>query len=158
MVISEAELALWNSPDSASRLPDWAAQGVPTLQKTFAALGDRVTIIKGGKDVVTGITALDTPGHTEGHISLLVNSGNDQLLVTGDAVANIHIAYDQPEWQILWDHDPDQGAKTRRALLDRASNDRLLVAGYHYPFPGVGHIAKEGNGFEWVPTEWVWNG
>lgn len=156
VVLSETELDLWNSPDSATRLPKWAAESAPSVQKVVAALGDRVRPIKGGKDVATGVMALDTPGHTQGHISLLVNSGSNQLLITGDAITNIHFAFDHPEWQIMWDHDPDQGAMTRRALLDRAASDRLLVAGYHYPFPGVGHVVKEGTGFRWLPTDWVW--
>ncbi|MBZ9606118.1 MULTISPECIES: MBL fold metallo-hydrolase [Phyllobacterium] len=156
LVLSETEMDLWNSPDAASKLPRWAAEFIPMVQKVLAALGDRVHPIKGGADVETGITALDTPGHTQGHISLLVGSGSEQLLITGDAITNIHFAFDHPEWQIMWDHDPDKGAETRRALLDRATNDRLLVAGYHYPFPGVGHVVKEGMGFRWLPTDWVW--
>lgn len=158
LVLSETELDLWNSPDAASKLPDWAAEGAPSVQKVFAALGDRVRPIKSGADVVTGVTVLDTAGHTQGHISVLVGSGDKQMLITGDAVPSIHIAFDKPEWQIKWDHDPDKGAKTRRALLDQAASDRLLVAGYHYPFPGVGRVVKEGTGFRWLPTDWVWRG
>jgi len=157
LVLSATELDLWSSSDAASKLPEWAAEYVPMVQEVLAALGDRVHPIKGGADVATGITALDTAGHTQGHISLLVGSGSEQLLITGDAITNIHFAFDHPEWQIMWDHDSDKGAKTRRALLDRAANDRLLVAGYHYPFPGVGHVVKEGMGFRWLPTDWVWD-
>lgn len=155
LILSETELDLWNSPDSASRLPQWAAEFAPKVKKVFAELGDRVHPIKQGTDVVTGITALDTAGHTQGHISLLVSSASEQLLITGDAVPGIHIAFDRPEWQIKWDHDPDKGAKTRRMLLDRAVSDRLLIAGYHYPFPGVGHVVKEGTGYRWLPADWV---
>jgi glyoxylase-like metal-dependent hydrolase (beta-lactamase superfamily II) len=156
VAISETELKLWNSPDSMSKLPDWAAPGVPALQKTFASVGDRLHPIKDGAELASGVVALDTSGHTEGHISLLVGSGDKQLLITGDAIPSILIAFDRPEWQIKWDHDPAKGAQTRRALLDRAAQDRLLVVGYHYPFPGVGHIAKEGTGFRWLPAEWIW--
>jgi glyoxylase-like metal-dependent hydrolase (beta-lactamase superfamily II) len=156
VVLSETELNLWNSPDSAARLPAWAAPGVPALQKTFASLGDRLHPIKAGGDVVAGVTALDTSGHTEGHISLLVESAGKQLLIIGDAIPSIHIGFERPDWQIIWDHDREKGAQTRRALLDRAAHDRLLVAGYHYPFPGVGHVVKEGDGFHWLPADWVW--
>ncbi|MEK1889456.1 MAG: MBL fold metallo-hydrolase [Phyllobacterium sp.] len=158
LVLSETELDLWNSPDFASKLPDWAAQSAPAAQKVFAALGGRVHPIKGGADIATGVTTIDTPGHTQGHMSLLVGSGSDQLLITGDAIANIHFSFDHPQWQIKWDHDQEKGAKTRGALLDRAANDRLLVAGYHYPFPGVGHVVKEGMGYRWLPADWVLDG
>ncbi len=158
LVLSETELDLWNSPDAASKLPDWAAAGAPAVKQVFAALGDRLHPIKGGSDIVTGITAVDTPGHTQGHISLLVGSGSDQLLITGDAITNIHFSFDHPEWQIKWDHDREQAVKTRSALLDRAATERLLVVGYHYPFPGVGHVVKEGKGYRWLPADWVVDG
>jgi glyoxylase-like metal-dependent hydrolase (beta-lactamase superfamily II) len=157
VLVSEIELDAWTSTDFAKKLPDWAAQAAPQVQKTFASLGDRVRPIRSGAEIVTGIASLDTRGHTAGHISLLVGSGHDQLLITGDAIPSTHIAFDRPEWQIKWDHDPELGAKTRRALLDQAAHDRLLVAGYHYPFPGVGHVAKEGNRFRWLPVDWIWD-
>ena len=158
VVLSDVELDLWTSPDAASKLPKWAAQDVAWQQSTFAALGDRLRPIKAGADVVTGVQSLNTAGHTQGHLSLLIGSGGDQLLVTGDAIAGVHIAFDHPEWQIMWDHDRELGAKTRRALLDRASHDRLLVTGYHYPFPGVGHVVKEGTAYRWIPVDWEWAG
>jgi glyoxylase-like metal-dependent hydrolase (beta-lactamase superfamily II) len=158
LVVSETEMELWNAPDAVSKVPEWARELVPGIQKTFAVLGDRVRPVKSGGEIVTGVASIDTAGHTPGHISLLVGSGEKQLLITGDAIPSIHISFDQPEWQIIWDHDREKGATTRRALLDRAANDRLLVAGYHYPFPGVGHVVKEGQGFRWLPSDWVWEG
>ncbi|MFA1678174.1 MBL fold metallo-hydrolase [Rhizobium mongolense] len=157
VVLSETELDLWNSPDAASKVPDWAAPGVPALQKTFATLGDRLRPVKGGTEIVSGVMALDTPGHTPGHMSVLVASGDVTMLVTGDALANIHFAFDHPDWQMIWDHDRELGVQTRKSLLDRATHDRLLVTGYHYPFPGVGHVVKDGDGFRWLPANWVWD-
>ena len=145
VVLSATEFDLWNAPDAASKVPEWAAPGVPVLQKTFVALGDRVRRVKDGDDIVPGVTALATPGHTPGHMSLLVKSGGETMLVTGDAIASVHVSFDHPDWQIIWDHDRDLGAKTRAALLDRAAHDGLLVVGYHYPFPGIGHVAKDGS-------------
>jgi len=156
LVISETEFDLWNSPDAASKVPEWAAPGVPALQKTFSAIGDRVRRVKDGADIVPGVSALATPGHTPGHMSLLLKSGSDAMLVTGDAISSVHVAFDHPEWQIIWDHDRDLGAKTRAALLDRAAHDRLLVIGYHYPFPGLGHVVKDGTAYRWLPADWVW--
>lgn len=155
LVLSEVELDLWNSPDAASKLPQWAAETVPAVQKVFADLGDRIRPIRSGADVVTGVTSVETSGHTPGHMSLLIGSGKEQLLLTGDAISSIHISFDQPEWQIMWDHDREKAARTRRALLDRAATDRLLVTGYHFPFPGVGHVVKEGTAFRWLPAERV---
>ena len=155
VVLSAIELDLWRAPDAAKKVPEWAAGGVPALQQTFTALGDRLRTTKEGEDIVPGIATVSSPGHTPGHISLLVSSGKDALFVTGDAVASIHIALDHPEWQMVWDHDRELGAKTRQNLLDRLSHDRLLVAGGHFPFPGIGHVVKEGNDYGWLPVNWV---
>ena len=160
VVLSDVELDLWTASDAANRLPEWAAQGLQDKQKTFHALRDRLRTIKAGKagsDVMTGIQALPTPGHTPGHLSLLIGSGNEQLLLTGDAVASIHMAFEHPDWQIVWDHDREQGAQTRARLLDRVATDRVPVAGYHYPFPGVGHVVRDGSAYRWLPTDWSWS-
>jgi hypothetical protein len=91
-------------------------------------------------------------------MGLLINSGNDAMLVTGDSIANVHVAFDHPDWQMIWDHDRDLGAKTRATLLDRAANEKLLVVGYHYPFPGIGHVVKDGATYRWLPADWMWDG
>jgi glyoxylase-like metal-dependent hydrolase (beta-lactamase superfamily II) len=157
VVLSDVELDLWTASDAANRLPEWAAQGLQNQQKTFHALRDRLRTIKAGSDVMTGIQGLPTPGHTPGHLSLLIGSGNEQLLLTGDAIASIHIAFERPAWQIMWDHDREQGAQTRARLLDRVATDRVPVAGYHYPFPGVGHVVRDGSAYRWLPTDWSWS-
>lgn len=157
VVISETEFDLWNSPDAASKVPEWASAGVPGLQKTFAALGDRIRRVKDGAEIAPGVNALATPGHTPGHMSLLINAGSDAMLVTGDAIASVHVAFEHPEWQVIWDHDRDLGAKTRSTLLDRAANEKLLVVGYHFPFPGLGHVVKHGTAYGWLPADWVWD-
>ena len=69
---------------------------------------------------------------------------------------SLHFAFDHPQWQAIWDHDGEQAAKARQALLDRASNERLLVVGYHYPFPGIRHVVRDGERFRWLPADWVW--
>jgi glyoxylase-like metal-dependent hydrolase (beta-lactamase superfamily II) len=156
IVLSDIELGLWTGGD-ISRLPEWAAQnGLAWHEAIFGALRERLRPIKAGTDVVAGVRSLDTRGHTQGHLSLMVDSADQQLLLTGDAIANIHIAFGRPDWQIIWDHDRELGAKTRARLLDQLATDRLLVAGYHYPFPGIGHVVRDGTAYRWLPADWTW--
>jgi glyoxylase-like metal-dependent hydrolase (beta-lactamase superfamily II) len=157
VVLSDVELDIWTAADAATRVPEWAVGNLESTQRIFAALRDRLRPIKAGSDVVTGIQSLDTRGHTQGHLSLLVGSGRDVLLVTGDAIANIHIAFERPDWQIIWDHDREQGARSRVRLLDQSVADRLLVTGYHYPFPGIGHVVRNGAAYRWLPADWDWS-
>ena len=58
------------------------------------------------------------------------------------------MAFERPDWQVMWDHDREQGAQTRARLLDRVATDRVPIAGYHYPFPGVGHVVRDGSAYK----------
>jgi glyoxylase-like metal-dependent hydrolase (beta-lactamase superfamily II) len=156
VVLSDIELELWTSPDAASHLPEWAKKGLQNQQTTFAALKDRLRTIKPGADVVPGVNAQFTPGHTQGHLSLLVTSGSEHLFITGDAIAGIFIPMEHPDWHIIWDHDQELGVKTRRRLLDQLATERSLVTGFHFPFPGLGHIVRSGDAYHWVPADWIW--
>ena len=98
-----------------------------------------------------GIVAIDTAGHTPGHISLLVTSGPAQLLVTADAVQNAHVSFAHPDWQPRMDMDGARAAQSRRRLLDMAATDKLSVLSYHIPFPGLGRVQRVGTAFSWVP-------
>jgi hypothetical protein len=67
------------------------------------------------------------------------------------------VSFRRPDWHLGFDADPEQGAKARRSLLDRCATDRPLVASYHLPFPGVGHVARDGAAYRWVPSDWRWD-
>ena len=43
---------------------------------------------------------------------------------------------------------------SRRRIFDRAAADRIRVTGYHFPFPANGYMAKEGNGYRFIPADW----
>ena len=80
--------------------------------------------------------------------------GRQSMLVMSDAVRNPYLFARHPEWQPLFDMDGPLAVKTRKQMLDRAATDRMLVQGYHFPFPACGHIARSGKGYELVPMEW----
>ncbi len=76
------------------------------------------------------------------------------MLVLSDTARNPALFVRHPEWQPRFDMDGPRAVQTRRKLLDRAAADRLLVQGYHFPFPASGHIARNGRGFELIPVQW----
>ena len=84
----------------------------------------------------------------------MIASRNQSMLVLSDAVRNPYLFARHPEWQPLFDMDGPLAVKTRKQMLDRAAADRMLVEGYHFPFPACGHIARSGKGYELVPAEW----
>lgn len=156
-VIGEAELNFWMQPqhplESHARWGGLYRQNM----KTVAAIKDRIRTVKPEGEVVPGITAIATPGHTPGHTSVQIASGSSQLLCTADVVGNRAVAFQHPDWRGGFDLDLDQGAKTRRAFLDRCASERVMVSSYHLPFPGVGHVVRAGAAFSWLSSDWRWD-
>jgi glyoxylase-like metal-dependent hydrolase (beta-lactamase superfamily II) len=149
-LVAAREFDFWTAGEAA-RLSGPIEGIAAGAKRVFKAIEDRTARIKPGIEIVPGIVAIDTAGHTPGHISLLVTSGSDKLLVTADAVQNAHIAFKQPDWQPRADMDGARAAKSRRQLLDLAATDKLAVLSYHIPFPGLGRVERKGSTFTWVP-------
>jgi glyoxylase-like metal-dependent hydrolase (beta-lactamase superfamily II) len=154
VVLSHAEHAFWSAEDARAQVPDWVNEMgiVEVNHRVFAALGERVRTVPMDGEITAGVHALASPGHTPGHISVLVSSGSAQLLMVGDAIVTPNTHFEQPDWHLAFDLDPEQGVRTRRQLLDRISADRLLVQGFHLPFPGVGHAVRDAGAYRWLPT------
>lgn len=110
---------------------------------------DRVDFIDTESEIVPGIKAVFAPGHTLGHIGLLIEHGTLRLLHIADA-AHVHFQVPHPEWSPHFDMQPDVSAQTRKALFERAADQNLQIVAYHFPFPGLGNIHREGDGLRWA--------
>ena len=99
-------------------------------------------MVKPGDDVVAGLRLIDTPGHTQGHVSLEL-SGGDGVIVGGDVLTHPLISFGHPDWRPTADHVPDQAVATRRKLLDRLATDRTKLIGFHLPYPGIGIVERK---------------
>ena len=116
--------------------------------------GVKVTPYEADKEVAPGITSVFTPGHTPGHMSFIVASGNGRLLVQSD-VSNIPALFlNRPDWHVAFDNDPQLAQTTRHKFYDMAAAEKALVAGYHFSFPSLGHVEKDGAGYRLVPVAW----
>jgi glyoxylase-like metal-dependent hydrolase (beta-lactamase superfamily II) len=153
-VASEAEVAFWSAPEWANRLSPALKPEVTRANLKLAS--PRLRLIKAGTEVAPGVTTIDTAGHTPGHMSVHISSSSEELLLTADAVVNSTVSFRHPEWPFGFDQDVPLAAKTRMAFLDRAATDKTLVGGYHFPFPGFGHVVREGSGYRWLPADWQW--
>jgi glyoxylase-like metal-dependent hydrolase (beta-lactamase superfamily II) len=147
-LISAREFAFWTSGESA-RLSGPLEGIAAGARRVLTAIRDLTTLIKPGTEILPGIAAIDSAGHTPGHISLLVTTGAHKLLVTADAVQNNHVALMHSDWQPVADMDGARGARSRRQLLDLAASEGLTVVAYHLPFPGLGRIERQGTAFVW---------
>lgn len=153
-VASETEVAFWSAPELAGKVSPVLRPRV--TQANLELISPRLRLIKAAAEVAPGVTTFDTAGHTPGHISAHISSGSEELLLTGDVVVNSAVSFLHPEWPFGFDMDVPLATKTRMAFLDRAAADKTLVGSYHLPFPGFGHVVREGNGYRWLPADWQW--
>lgn len=150
IVVPDAEFRFWTDPALLSRLPEHRRGLVARIQATLPHWPN-VRRIAGTGDVLPGIRAEPAPGHTPGHTVYAVASGRDVLLVTGDTAGLPVLFLKHPHWQSVFDTDGALAAETRRRIFDRAAAERAIVTGYHFGFPGVGRIAKDGTGYRLEP-------
>jgi glyoxylase-like metal-dependent hydrolase (beta-lactamase superfamily II) len=121
---------------------------------TLLTLESRFHKFQAGIEITEGVVTELAPGHTAGHTILHIQSGNDELVHIVDLAHNYVIMFHNPDWTIGVDSDPDQAASTRKSIFEKLAASRTRVIGYHLPFPGIGHIRKKDQGFEWVPEPW----
>jgi glyoxylase-like metal-dependent hydrolase (beta-lactamase superfamily II) len=124
------------------------------LRRVFDALGRKVTQYEPGKEVVPGITAVATPGHTPGHNSHIVASGNDKVYIQADVTHVPFLFARHPDWHAFYDQDGPLAEQTRRKVYDMLVAEKLMVQGFHYPFPSLAHVEKAGSGYREIPAPW----
>ena len=123
-------------------------------RKVLTGLDDRIGRYRWNTEVAPGITAIAAPGHTPGHTAFAVASGSANLLVQSDVTNIPELFLRNPDWHVMYDHDPEQAAKTRHAIYDQAASDHMLVVGYHFAFPSLGHVEKTSTGYRLMPIAW----
>lgn len=155
-VIAATEWDFWTSDQAMTRLPEMFKGFAIGAKKHLTPVAEKTRRIKAGEEVMPGIVTIDTPGHTPGHVSLLVESKGQRLLVSVDTVTHPFISFEHPGWWPRTDLDNSQAEASRRKVLDMAAADKLLMLGYHLSFPGLGHVARMDQAFRWVPATWQW--
>ena len=125
---------------------------VDSARKNLLPNKDRLVFVEDGKDAVKGVSVVSTLGHTPGHTSYLLSSAGQNFLYTGDSVTNTAISFNHPDWAFNFDVNPRMASETRKRVLDMAVQDKLTLIGYHFAFPGIGNVAKEGDAYRFVPA------
>jgi len=153
-VFGAAEFAFWTEA-TAVRAARLANRDL--FRRICSGLADRTTFIAPGDEVLPGITAIDASGHSPGLLAFLVESGGHRLLIWSDAFLHYVVSIQHPEWHADFDDDKERAIETRKRLLKMAADQRLLVAGHHMPFPGLGYIESVNGSFRWLPVSYQLN-
>jgi glyoxylase-like metal-dependent hydrolase (beta-lactamase superfamily II) len=142
-------------PNAAIHLsaPEWAAmKGDKDQTGLAAAIAPKVVAFAPGAAVLPGlVTAVPVNGHTPGHSAYEIASGADRLLYIGDSAHHFVISVQKPDWTVEFDGDAPIAQASRRALLQRAADQNLRLYAVHFPYPGVGRVKAQGDGFVWIP-------
>ena len=157
ILVPAVEWKYWSDDGEMAKAP--AGSGLEgnfkNIRRVFGALGNKVTQYDADKELVPGITSLATYGHTPGHTSHRVSSGGAQVVIQADVTAHVAELFTRnPGWHAMFDQDGAMAEQTRRKLYDMLATDKILVQGYHFPFPAVGYIEKAGAGYRWAPAPW----
>ena len=147
--VGATEWEFWHGDNATRGLPAERAGFVPGARRRFDAIKGRVTMVKPGDDIVTGLRVVDTAGHTQGHVSLEI-AGGEGLIVGSDVLTHPLISFAHPEWRTMADHVPEQAATTRKRLLDRLATDKAKLIGFHLPYPGIGRVERNGSAYQFV--------
>ena len=122
-----------------------------TAMKNLAPNRDRMVFFKDGQEFLPGIQAIATPGHTVGHTIFMISSGGKQLCYIGDLTHHAVLLMQKPLTEFAYDTDPKQSAQSRVKALNMLATNRVPILAYHFAWPGIGHVAKQGDGFRYYP-------
>jgi glyoxylase-like metal-dependent hydrolase (beta-lactamase superfamily II) len=149
--VGAVEWDFWMDPDYRNSMPEVLHEFAESAQRDLGAIRDRVVMLEPGDDIVTGLRALDTAGHTPGHLSLEM-AGGEGLLITADAATNEVASFHHPNAVFGYDTIPDLAIRNRARLMERTATDQIKLLGYHWTYPGVGFAERKGNGYRYVPV------
>jgi glyoxylase-like metal-dependent hydrolase (beta-lactamase superfamily II) len=148
----------YESEINSSPMPDPFKKGtIGAAQDNLPPVANRSRLVKQGGEITTGVHYVAAPGHSPSHAAILFTSGKEQFIHMGDIAHNPVTSLQHPEWTPIFDYDPAQAIKSRKAILDRVATDRVKVMGYHFPFPAIGHVVRRDAAYHWEAAQWIWS-
>lgn len=148
IVLNEDDFKFWTDEKRFGTPAEGSAR---TAIKNLLPNKDRLRFFKDGQEPLPGITAMMTPGHTLNHMVFMITSGGKTLCNIGD-VAHHPILFQNPKLEVNFDTDPKTGVASRVKLFEMLAAKRIQLSVFHMAWPGMGHLAKSGDGYRFVPT------
>ena len=151
--ISQADFDFWTDEGKLGmKDPVYMKPFVEGARKNLLPNRDRIVFVKDGQEFLPGIQAMSAPGHTVGHTIYMLTSDGKSLAAVGDLTHHQVLLMIKPRIEFAYDTDSKQSANTRVRVLDMLAANRIPLIAYHFPWPGMGHVAKQGDGFQFFPA------
>ena len=156
IMVPAKDWEFWTSDENAAKAESnqMMKNYFANVKKIYAGIESKVTKYDWGKEVAPGITSIEAPGHTPGHTAFAVASGDSKVLIQSDVTNIPEFFLRNPDWHVVFDVDPDLAQATRHKFYDMASAEKALVVGFHFTFPSIGHVEKDGTKYRLVPIAW----
>lgn len=150
-VMGRVDFDYWFDPNTVNTIVPNRANMAVGAKRRLDMMADRMRFFADGEEILPGVAARMTPGHTPGHMSFELRSGSNSLMVLGDAVTNHHINFERPDMGSAVDQDRQMAADTRVLLLDQIAQAQMPVIGFHLPGGGLGMVERADNAYRFVP-------
>lgn len=146
-MIGQREWDYWMNPNTVDDIGEARASFAVGAKRRLEMIEDNVSFFKDGDEIMQGVAARATFGHTPGHMALEVRDGSETVMILGDCIGNDHVAFARPDWHSGSDQNPELAAKTRVALMDELAHQKTRVIGFHLTGNGVGYVDKTSDGY-----------
>ncbi|UXX84248.1 MBL fold metallo-hydrolase [Roseovarius pelagicus] len=143
----------WRDPATVDAIDPARAAFAVGAARRLDAIEERIHLFRDGEEILPGVAAVASYGHTPGHMSFELRSGTESMLIGGDAIGNHHVAFARPGWPHGADQDTALGAQTRSRLLDRLVQDQITLLGFHLPGGGLGRVERDGSAYRFVTED-----
>src|SRR5689334_15571713 len=155
IMVPAKDWAFWMSDENAAKAQSDMMKGYfANVRKVYAGIESKPTKYEWGKEIVPGITSVAAPGHTPGHTAFMISSGGSSVLIQSDVTNIPELFLRNPDWHVAFDVDPAMAQETRHKFLDMAAAEKATVVGFHFTFPSIGHVEKDGAKYRLIPSLW----
>lgn len=156
IMVPAKDWEFWMSDENAAKAESNAMMKnyFANVRKIYAGIESKVTKYDWGKEVAPGITSIEAPGHTPGHTAFAVASGNAKILIQSDVTNIPELFLRNPDWHVAFDVEPVAAQATRHKFYDMASAEKAMVVGFHFSFPSIGYVEKDGPRYRLIPAPW----
>lgn len=144
-ITGSVEFDFWTGDNAPAQLAEM-------IRASVVPLADQMTFLDDGGSVTGGITAMAAFGHTPGHMGYMIESDGAQLMLIADLANHYVWSLAYPDWEVRFDADKAAAAASRRRVLGMLAADRIPFVGYHMPFPALGYVEANGDGFRYAPA------
>jgi len=155
ILVPDVEWSFWTDASNREAAPEGLRGNFDNVARVLGPEADKVRGFAWGDEVVPGVTALKADGHTPGHTAFVMHSEGARLVFLADTTNHPALFVRNPYWCPAFDMDPQQARATRLEILGMIADERLPCAGYHIPFPGIGHVSRDGARFRFHPAQWM---